>query len=73
LGIRCFASALLARALQLTAGRFEDILDTPVLLALPPFELVETPREFFVGGKELAEADEGAHDGNVHFNGALAG
>ncbi len=50
---------------------FEHVLDPAVLLALAPFELVEPTGEFFVAGEELAEADEGAHNGNVYFHGAL--
>ncbi len=53
--------------------RLEDVLNAATLLALPPFELIESPGKFFVGGEELAEANESAHDGDVYFDGTLAG
>ena len=43
-----------------------------VVLAQLAFELVELASQVFVGGHELAQPHEGAHDGNVNLDGAVA-
>src|SRR5437879_4348545 len=40
------------------------------VLLLSGFELVDFPRQIFVGGQHLAHADKSAHDADVHPDGA---
>jgi hypothetical protein len=56
---------------QLADG-FEDNLEFLVVLAELVFELFQLAGKVFVGGQQLAQADEGAHDGDVDLDGAAA-
>ena len=50
----------------------EDRGELLVVVGELAFEVVEFAAQVGVGGKDLAEADEGAHDRDVHGDGSLA-
>jgi len=56
-----------------TLGDQQTWVRTPSsLLVLPPFQLFEPPREFFMGGEQLAQANKSSHNGDVYLNGSRA-
>jgi len=42
------------------------------MMIASPFKFAEFAREISVGGGHLAQADKGAHDGDVHLYGSFA-
>jgi hypothetical protein len=41
------------------------------LLILTPFELIQSPRQFFMGSEELAQPYEGSHNRDIDLNRAF--
>lgn len=53
-------------------NRLKHGFNLVALFVLPPFELFEPTCQFLVRSEKLAQADERAHNGNVHFDRAPA-
>jgi len=47
---------------------FEHVLHAPVTFTFPPFQLVQPPRQVFMTGQQLTEADKRSHDGDVDLD-----
>ena len=64
---------VLRRRFDQILNGLKDYLNAALLLALPPFELIQPSRQFLIRGEQPPEPDKGPHNSDVHLDGSLAG